>query len=62
MWDAMPESGGKLTKETVKALMHTTYAIREMTNYCINELKMSYILTENYKPTILKQGLVNNDS
>ena len=42
-WEALPE-GGKLTKETQDALKYTTYALIEITDFCINELNFSYIL------------------
>lgn len=36
--------GGKLTSETHEALKLTTYGLLEMTDYCINELKFTYLL------------------
>lgn len=45
LWNSMTETSGKLTKETFTALRHTTHAIIEITNYCINELNLKYVLT-----------------
>lgn len=49
LWDGMTEASGKLTKETFTALRHTTHAIIEITNYCINELNLKYILTGKFQ-------------
>lgn len=48
-WDSLIENTGKLTKETFRALRHTTHAMLEISNYCINELKMSYILAGKFQ-------------
>lgn len=42
--DVSVTSDGVLTKETHFALTHTTYALTEMTKYCIDELKMKYFM------------------
>ena len=39
----------KLTNETFIALHHTTYAFLELTNYCIEELKIQYILPNKFQ-------------
>ena len=48
-WNNIPGNLGKLTKETFTALHHTTYAMFELTNYCIDELKMQYILPGKFQ-------------
>ena len=48
-WDSIPEKCGKLTKETFTALHHTTHAMLELTNYCIEELKMKFILPGKFQ-------------
>ena len=40
---------GKLTKESFTVLYHTTYAFLELTKYCIEELKMQYILPGKFQ-------------
>lgn len=45
----MQGKGGKLTHETFTALRHTTNGIMEITKYCIQELKMKYILTAKFQ-------------
>lgn len=49
MWDSMKNSTGKLTKETFAALKHTTHAMVELTSYCINELKLKYVLPGKFQ-------------
>ena len=48
-WNSIPGNIGKLTKETYTALHHTTHAMIELTNYCIEELKMQYILPGKFQ-------------
>lgn len=48
-WDSVPGCGGKLTRETMRAMKHTTHAMLEITNYCIHELNMRYILTGKFQ-------------
>ena len=45
----MPEAHGKLTKETFFALKHTTTAILQITDYCVDELHMKYILRGKFQ-------------
>lgn len=49
LWDGMTEVTGKLTKETFTALKHTTTAILQITDYCIDELNMKYILPGKFQ-------------
>lgn len=44
LWNEIDLDSHKLTKETHLALSHTTYALIELTKYCISELNFSYIL------------------
>ena len=48
-WNSISGRNGKLTKETFTALHHTTYAFLELTRYCIEELKMQYILPSKFQ-------------
>ena len=48
-WDSIPGKSGKLTKETLTTLHHTTYAILELTQYCTEELKMVCILPGKFQ-------------
>lgn len=48
-WNSISGRNGKLTKETITALHHTTYAFLELTKYCIEELKMLYILPGKFQ-------------
>ncbi|GFY64755.1 transposable element P transposase [Trichonephila inaurata madagascariensis] len=41
-WKGKNCTTGTLTKETHLAFIHTTYALLEMSKYCINELKFQY--------------------
>ncbi|GFX30383.1 transposable element P transposase [Trichonephila clavipes] len=43
-WKGKNCTTGTLTKETHLAFIHTTYALIEMSKYCINELKFQYFL------------------
>ncbi|GFW22554.1 transposable element P transposase [Trichonephila clavipes] len=43
-WKGKNCTTGTLTKETHLAFIHTTYALLEMSKYCINELKFQYFL------------------
>lgn len=42
-WESLPNDG-KLTTETHDAFKFTTYALLEMTSYCVTELNMTYLL------------------
>ena len=48
-WNSISGGNGKLTKETFTALHRTTYVFLELTKYCIEELKMLYILPGNFQ-------------
>ena len=37
-WDARSDNTRKLTRETYLALLHTTNALLEITEYCLSEL------------------------
>lgn len=50
----MTEVPGNLTHETFTALRHTTTAILQITDYCISELNMRYILTGKFQTDQLK--------
>ncbi|GFW43780.1 transposable element P transposase [Trichonephila clavipes] len=43
-WNGKNCTTGTLTNETHLAFIHTTYALLEMSKYCINELKFQYFL------------------
>ena len=47
-------AGGKLTRETFTALSHTTHALLEISNYCLNELRASYVLLEKFQMDALE--------
>ena len=49
VWERMTEVTGKLTKETFSALKHTTTAILQITDYCIDELNMKYMLPGKFQ-------------
>lgn len=53
----MKNSTGKLTKETFTALKHTTQAMLELTSYCINELKLKYVLPGMFQTDNLEDRL-----
>ncbi len=55
-WNSIFGKNGKLTKETFIALHHTTYAFLELTKYCIEELKMPYILDGKFRTDQLEVG------
>ena len=48
-WNSISGRNGKLKKETFTALYHTTYAFLELTKYCIEELKIQYILPGKFQ-------------
>lgn len=48
-WSNMNSDTGKLTKETLSALILTTTTIIELTDYCINELNMPYLLPRKFQ-------------
>lgn len=48
-WNITDVVSGKLSKETFTALRHTTLAMIQVTSYCLNELKMSYVLTSKFQ-------------
>ena len=41
-------------KETFFALLHTTYALLEITNYCLSELNSSYVLSGKFQTDSLE--------
>ena len=55
VWDENKATNGNLTRETFTALKHTTHAIIELTDYCISELKMDYILTGKFQTDNLEE-------
>ena len=48
-WNSISGRNGKLIKEIFTALHHTTFAFLELTNYCIEEMKMLYILAGKFQ-------------
>ncbi|GFT79645.1 transposable element P transposase [Trichonephila clavipes] len=48
-----------LTKETHLAFIHTTYALLEMSKYCINKLKFQYFLPGKIQADALESRLGN---
>ena len=54
-WNSIFGKNGKLTKETFTALHHTTYAFLELNKYCIEELKMQYILPGRFQTDYLEE-------
>ena len=57
LWDGMTGITGKLTNETFTALKHATTAILQLTDYCIHELKMKYILTGKFQTDQLEASV-----
>lgn len=53
-WNELPNNYGKLTKETFNALHHTTYALIEITRYCMEEFSMTSILTARFQTDALE--------
>ena len=53
-WRTSNADGGKLTKETFTALSHTTYALLEITDYCIQELHAKYMLIGKFQTDYLE--------
>ena len=53
-WRTSYADGGKLTKETFTALSHTTYALLEITDYCIQKLHAKYVLLEKFQTDCLE--------
>ena len=53
-WNSISGRNGKLTKETFAALHYTTYAFLELTKYCIEELKIQYMLLGKFQTDPLK--------
>ena len=49
VWDKLKAKEGKLTRETFTALRHTTHGIIEVTTYCIQGIKMKYIVTDKFQ-------------
>ena len=47
-WDTISSRNGKLTKGILTAKQNTAYVFLELTKYCIEELKMPYILSEKF--------------
>ena len=54
-WNSISGKNGKLTKETFTAWHHTTYSFLELTKYCIEELKMLYILPGKFQTDHLEE-------
>lgn len=48
-WSKMDGKGGKLIRETLTAITHTTHVIIEITRYCTSELNMKNILTGKFQ-------------
>lgn len=53
-WKDMKCDTGCLTKETHFAISHTTYALMQMAEYCITELKFDYFLTGKVQTDIIE--------
>lgn len=53
-WDEMQCDTGTLTRETLSAFKLTTHAIIELTNYCMSELGMTYILPGKFQTDLLE--------
>lgn len=53
-WENMGCDTGILSKETMAALKLTTYGLLELTSYCINELKLQYILPGKFQTDSLE--------
>ena len=53
-WGLMKQASGKLTRETYTALLHTSYALIEITEYCLNELGAKYILLGKFQTDSLE--------
>ncbi|XP_064120877.1 uncharacterized protein LOC135225533 [Macrobrachium nipponense] len=49
LWNNMTKTGGKLSRETFTALKHTTNAMIEITKYCVEKLKMKYVLPGKFQ-------------
>ena len=47
-------ASGKLTRETFTALSHTTHALLEISDYCLNELGASYVLLGKFQTDALE--------
>ena len=50
----MKQIGGKLTRETYSAIVHTSNALLEMSDYCINELGAKYVLLGKFQTDSLE--------
>ena len=48
-WNSISGRNSKLTKETFTILHHTTYVFIELIKYCIEELKLQYILPDKFQ-------------
>ena len=53
-WRTSNADGEKLTKETFTTLGHTTNALLEITDYCIQELHAKYVLLEKFQTDCLE--------
>ena len=51
------ESGGKLTNKIFGALMHTTYALSDVSEYCLNELTTKYVLLGKFQTDCFESQL-----
>ena len=49
VWDDIKTGKGNLTRETYTALKHATQAMLAITDYCISDLKMDYILPGKFQ-------------
>ena len=53
-WETENSSSGRLTKETFGALKHTTHALLEIADYCIDELGAEYVLLGKFQTDSLE--------
>ena len=53
-WSEVKNVCGKLTRETFGALMHTTHALLEITEYCLHELGAKYVLLGKFQTDSLE--------
>ena len=53
-WAEVKNPSGKLPRETLSALMHTTHALKEISEYCLNELGAKFFLLGRFQTNSLK--------
>ena len=53
-WAEVKNPWGKLPKETFSALMHTTHALLEISDYCFNERGAKFVLLARFQTDSLK--------